>query len=442
MTVAAPPDPAKIRAPVSAQPVPAAGRRAAGRRAAVVLHGLAALVLALGVLVQLVRPLAPDLGPAPPAGSAFDAAFLARAQAYRGPLYVAAAAALCIRIAVFATVALSSAGRAVVDRVVRRVGPQRPARAAAVIITGTVIAADLLIAPLSFWAGYLHDGRFGLRTQGLGGWAYDWAVLHVPVWLGVAVLALVGYWVAGRWPARWPPVAGLAAGLAAAAVTFASPLVLEPLVNDFTPLAAGPVRDEVTAVLDRAGEEVDAILVADASRRSTRENAYISGFGASERVVLYDTLLAQRTPQEVGLVLAHEVAHKRNADVLRFVALAAAGTLVVAYAVDALTRRRTRAGLQSSPADPRGASMVALTLVVLIIASIPVQSFVSRRAEAAADLGSLELTDAPDVFAAMQRGLTTANLAEPQPPPAVTWWWGSHPPAMARLAMARWWEQQ
>lgn len=411
-------------------------------RWAVVLHALAAIVFIAGLVAQLVRPLAPDLGPPPPPDAVFDAGFLARAAAYRTPLYTAATAALIIRIAVFAALALSPRGRALVERVVDRIGAHRPARSAAVVITGAVVAADLLIAPLSFWAGYIHDGRFGLRTQGLSGWLYDWTVLHVPVWLGVAVLALVGYWVARRWPARWPPVAGLAAGLAGAAVVFASPLLLEPLVNDFVPLAAGPVRDEVTAVLDRAGEEVDEILVADASRRSTRENAYISGFGASERVVLYDTLIQQRTPEQVGIILAHELAHQRNADVLRFVGLAAAGTLIAAYAVDAITRRRTRAGRQSSPADPRGAAVVALTLVVLNIASMPVQSFISRRAEAAADLGSLALTDNPEVFASMQVGLTTANLSEPLPPAVVRWWWGSHPPAMARLEMARWWEQR
>lgn len=406
------------------------------------LHALAAVVLVAAIGAQIVRPLAPDLAAAPPASSAFDAAYLARAAAYRTPLYAAAAGALLLRIAVFAGVALTKRGRALVDSVVRRAGERRPARAAAAVITGMVIAADLVIAPLSFWAGYVHDGRFGLRSQGLAGWAYDWLVLHAPVWLGVAALALVGYWVARRWPAHWPPVAGLAAGLAAAVVTFASPLVLEPLVNDFTPLRQGPTRDAVVAVLERAGEDVDAILVADASRRSTRENAYISGFGASERVVLYDTLLEQRSPDEVGVVLAHEIAHKRNADIARSIGLAAAGTLIAAYTVAAVTRRRARSGHQAGPADPRGAALVALTLVVLNIASIPVQSFVSRRAEAAADLGSLQLTDAPDVFAAMQRGLTEANLAEPLPPAAVTWWWGSHPPAMVRLEMARWWEQR
>ena len=407
-----------------------------------VLHALAGLVFVGAVLAQLLRPMAPDLGPAPPPGAEFDAAFLARAAAYRTPLYIAATAALLIRITVFAVVALSTAGRALVDRAVARIGVQRPARAAAVVITGVVIAADLAIAPLSFWAGYIHDGRFGLRTQGMGGWAYDWAVLHAPVWIGVAVLALVGYWAAARWPLRWPPVAGLAAGLAAAVVIFASPLVFEPLVNDFTGLADGPVRDEVVAVLDRAGEDVAAILVADASRRSIRENAYISGFGSSERVVLYDTLIKQRTPEEVGVVLAHELVHKRNADILRFVGLAAAGALIAAYAVDAVTRRRTRSGRQATPADPRGAAVVALTLLVLNIASMPVQSFISRRAESAADLGSLQLTDNPDVFAAMQVGLTTTNVSEPLPPAPVTWWWGSHPSTMARLEMARWWRQR
>ena len=406
------------------------------------LHVAAAAVVALGIAAQIMRPLAPDLGAPPAPQTAFDAAFLARSAAYSRPLYVAVLAALVVRIAVIAAIALSPPGRRLVGRITKAVGKARPARAAAAVIAVAVIAVDLLIAPLAFWAGYVHSGNFGLRTQGVGGWLYDWAVLHVPVWLGVGLLALIGYWVARRWPRAWPPVAGLAAGVAAAVVTFASPLLFEPLLYDFRPLPDGDVRDEVVAVLDAAGEDVAGILVADASRRSTRQNAYVSGYGASQRVVLYDTLVQERPPAEVGVVLAHELAHKRNADVVRFVLLAAAGTLVAAYALDMVGRRRTRAGRQAGVADPSAAAVVLLTVVVLNTLSMPVQSFVSRRAEAAADLGSLDFTAAPEVFAAMQDGLTRTNLSEPLPPAAVTWWWGSHPSTMARLGMARWWQQR
>ena len=406
------------------------------------VHGAALVLLVVGVGAQLVRPLAPDLGPAAPPQTAFDATYLALAAAYRRPLYIAAFVELLARVGAAAALALTPWGRRVVAVIVARVGDHRPARAATVVVTTAVVAIDLLLLPLVFWAGFVHDGNYGLRAQGLAGWLSDWSVYHVPVWLGVAALTLVGYRLPVWWPRLWAPVAGIGAGLVAGVLAFASPLVLEPLMYSFDPLPEGPVRAEVERVLVGAGEEVGAVVVADASRRSSRQNAYISGLGASERVVLYDTLVADRPPDEVGMILAHEIAHKHNGDIARFVGLSLAGGIVGSYVVAAVVGRRTAAGRQSGPADPRAAGVVALTVVLLSVASMPLQSYVSRRAEAAADLKSLAFTDAPDVFARMQRGLTEVNLSHPSPPAVVTWWWGTHPPTMARLTMARWWEQR
>ncbi len=83
-----------------------------------------------------------------------------------------------------------------------------------------------------------------------------------------------------------------------------------------------------------------------------------------------------------------------------------------------------------------------LVALLLNVVGGPLQSLVSRRAEAAADLGALELSERPDVFVDMQIALATANLTEPAPPRWVTLWRGSHPPPMARIGMARWWERQ
>lgn len=406
------------------------------------MHALALALLVAGIAAQVLRPLAPDLGPAAASSTAFDASFVARATAYRNPLYIVGAVGILIRIGAALLLGLTPLGRRVVDAIVRRVGEHRPARAAAAVITAAVVATDLILLPLNFWAGFVHDGAFGLRTQGLGGWFYDWAVFSVPVWLGVAALALVGFRLPVWWPRLWAPLAGIGAGLVAGVLAFVTPVVLEPLSYRFEPLEPGPVRTAVEDVLEAAGEDVDAIVVADASRRSIRQNAYISGLGASERVVLFDTLIEGRRPDEVGVVLAHEIAHKRHADVARFVGLSVAGGIASTYVLAAVVRRRTRHGKQRAPADPRAAGVVFLTVVLLSAAGMPVQSFVSRRAEAAADLRSLEFTDAPDAFARMQRGLTRANLGVPSPPAPVMWWWGSHPSPMARLTMARWWEQR
>lgn len=406
------------------------------------MHATAFVLLVVGIGAQVLRPLAPDLGRAAPPETAFDPSYLALAASYRWPLYIAAFAVLLVRVGAAAAVALTPWGRRVVAGIVARVGQHRPARAAAAVVTTVVVAIDLLVLPVVFWAGFVHDGNYGLRAQGLAGWFSDWAVYHVPVWLGVGLLTLVGYRLPVWWPRVWAPVAGIGAGLVAGILAFASPLLLEPLMFSFEPLAPGPVRTEVERVLAAAGEEVRGVVVADASRQSSRQNAYISGLGSSERVVLYDTLVEARPPDEVGMILAHEIAHKHNADVARFVGLSLAGGIAAAYVVAAVVHRRTTAGLQTGPADPRAAGVVLLTVVLLGVVSTPVQSFVSRRAEAAADLGSLAFTDAPDVFARMQQGVARANLSQPSPPAVVTWWWGTHPPTMARLTMARWWEQR
>ena len=407
-----------------------------------VAHLLAGAVVLIGVGVHVARPLAPDLGPAPSPTGVFDPAFLQRAAQYRQPLYVAMVVALALRLGIAAAAAFTPPGRAAVTWIVNRVGDQRPARAAAAVVLTVVAATDLLLLPLVFWAGFVHDGTFGLRTQGLAGWSYDWLVLHAPVWLGVTVLTLAGYTLARRLPRDWPAVAGVAAGVLGILVTFASPVILEPLSFRFSPLPEGPVRAEVERVLAAAGERIDTIVVADASRRSTRQNAYVSGLGASRRVVLYDTLITERPVDEVGIVLAHELAHRHNQDVARFNLLAAAGAVIAAYVVWLVVSRRTTRGRQRMPADPRAAAVVLLIVLVLNVASIPVQSLVSRRAEAAADLRSLAYTDAPEVFRRMQDGLARANLAEPLPPRVVILWNGSHPSVMARIGMAGWWEQR
>ena len=358
-------------------------------------------------------------------------------------MYLVGVAELLLRLVVATLAAVTPWGRRMAARVVAKIGPQRPARAAAAVVVAIVVLTDLLVLPLVFWRGYVHDGRFGLRTQGLGGWLYDWVVVVVPVWLALGALAVLAVLLVKRRPRSWAPIAGVGVALLGGLVAFAAPLVLEPLSYDFTTLPPGPVRTEVERVLAAADQDVGQILVADASRRSVRQNAYVSGLGSSRRVVLYDTLVQQRPPAEIGVVLAHEIAHDRNGDRLRMVLLAAAGGIVSAYLLAAALRgwRRVR-GRRPHGLDPRAAALAVLVLLVLNTVSLPVQSYVSRRAEAAADLGALSFTQAPDVFSRMQQGLARTNLSDPSPPRPVTLWWGSHPSPMARIGMAQWWARR
>src|SRR5919199_1030405 len=132
------------------------------------------------------------------------------------------------------------------------------------------------------------------------------------------------------------------------ALGFVGPVLLEPLFDRFAPLRDGELADDLRALAARAGVPVRDVLVAEASRRTRKENAYVSGLGRTRRVVLFDTLLRGNEPRAVRLVVAHELGHRRDRHVVKATVLAmaaaAAGVLVVWASV-------------SDPGDPRSAPL-------------------------------------------------------------------------------------
>lgn len=401
-------------------------------------HALAVAVVVAGVLALLVRPTAPPIEQPLPATRWFDADFLDLAARYQRPRDVAAVIAVVVKLAFLAALAVSPPGRRLVGRVADRLG-HRPWLAAAVVAGGAVVLLDVLLLPVAFWSGYVHDGAFGLRTHGLGGWLRDWAAFRAPGWVGASAVAAVGFALARRCPRGWPPLlAGLGA-VAVAAVVAGGPLVLEPLAHRTWPLPAGPTREAVAGVVDRSGVRLDTILVADASRRTVRENAYVSGLGTTRRMVLYDTLVQSRTPEEIRAIVAHELAHHRHRDVERGTLAGMAAVVAATYALAWWLRWRTRRGRQREVADPRAAGVVVAVVLLAALLATPVESAASRRVEAAADWAALELTDDPAAYEALKVDLARRNLSGPDPPWWRHLWWGTHPTPVERLTMAERW---
>jgi len=216
-------------------------------------------------------------------------------------------------------------------------------------------------------------------------------------------------------------------------------VLVEPIFNKFTPMADGPLRRELIALADRDGVPVRDVLVADASRRTRAVNAYVSGFGPTRRIVVYDTMLTEATPDEVVSVVAHELGHARDNDVLTGTALGALGTaagVIVLYLLGFWPWLLRLAGV-SSIGEPRAVGLVVAVAALAGLVGGPAQAFVSRRIEARADAHALALTGDPATFEAMQRRLGTVNLSDPDPP---TWEYlmsASHPSTVERMAAAR-----
>jgi STE24 endopeptidase len=299
----------------------------------------------------------------------------------------------------------------------------------------------LLRFPLSFWRGHVRERRWGFSTQTARGWLYDRAkgFAVAAVITAVAVLAFIA--LARALPGAWPAAAAPGAALLVLAFGFAAPIVLEPLFNRFRPLGDSALAAELRALAVRAGVPVRDVLVADASRRTRRENAYVSGLGATRRVVLFDNLLADSEPRQIKLVVAHELGHRRARHVERGTLLAMAGAAAVVLLLWALLSWPALLETigASGPGDPRVAPFLLLVVSVFELLALPLGAALSRRWEREADLSSLELTRDQEAFESAHRRLASANLADLEPPRAAYALLFSHPTPPERIAAARVW---
>lgn len=280
-----------------------------------------------------------------------------------------------------------------------------------------------------------HRLANGLSTQTWTGYARDVATNEViaVVTTSLGLLVLLG--VARRWSRAWPAVA---AGLVAALVvlgSFVYPLVVEPLFNDFTPLSDAELRSEIFALADQEGVVIDDVLVADASRRTTTLNAYVSGFGNTRRVVVYDNLVETLPRDQTLSVIAHELGHARHGDVVIGTAMGALGGAVGVGLLGLL--------MTAAPGRRRGelgdAGLVPLILALAVwatLAASPLQNGISRQIETRADVDALKATGDPVAFVEMHKLLALRSLADPSPPAWMQWWWGSHPTTLERVAVA------
>jgi STE24 endopeptidase len=208
------------------------------------------------------------------------------------------------------------------------------------------------------------------------------------------------------------------------------PVVVEPMFNRFSSMSESPLRDRLMSVVQRSGIQVEDILVADASRRTTALNAYVSGFAGTRRVVVYDTMVARVPEDQIAMVTAHELGHVAHHDVLRNTAVAALWMSVGAIAL--VAGAPLVAGVE-----------VAWLLAVTALASqvtAPVQSAFSRAVERSADDYALELASSPQevtAFAQVQRQLAIDNVSSLKPLRALYLMYATHPLAPERIQHAR-----
>lgn len=310
----------------------------------------------------------------------------------------------------------------------------------AVLAAVALFALITRLATLPFaWASRQRRLEEGLTQQSTSGWLADLGREYLVQVLLTALVVIVLIWCARRWRVWWPAVAATLGAALVVVGSYLYPVLLEPVFNDFETMPDGDLRSSIMELADREGVQIDDVLIADASRRTTTLNAYVSGFGSTKRVVVYDNLVSSVPEAQVLSVVAHELGHARDGDVVIGTALGAGGTAfgvsLLAFVVNSAALRR-RSGSDGA-GDVRVVPLVlALAAIGSVLAS-PVQSTISRQIEIRADQTALEITGDPEAFQAMQTTLCIRAVCDPTPPAFTQFWFGSHPTVLERVAMAR-----
>jgi STE24 endopeptidase len=311
-----------------------------------------------------------------------------------------------------------------------------------------LLVITLLDVPLRVYGHHLGL-VYGLSVQRWGSWALDWAKSFAISWVVTGLLVMVLFWIIRRSPDRWwfwfwiPTMVAVLFGV------YLSPILVDPLFNKFEPLqSAHPALvEQLERVVARSGVSLppDRMFFMRASQKVTGLNAYVTGFGPSKRLVLWDTTITQSTPDELSGVFGHELGHYALHHIV-FGVLFAAAALLVAFFVgqwmsQGLLRRYGARWRIRSREDWACLAVLMLVLNVLSFFSAPIENAFSRSIEHAADVYGQEaihgIVAEPQTTTVQSfQRLGEAALEDPASHPFVEFWTFSHPSTSSRAAFA------
>ncbi|MEY8876962.1 MAG: M48 family metallopeptidase [Leptothrix sp. (in: b-proteobacteria)] len=307
------------------------------------------------------------------------------------------------------------------------------------LLLGVTLVGSVLDLPFDLWRTFRIEQRFGFNRMTLGLWLRDQLVgAVVGLVVAVPLLAALLWLMASAGSLWWLWAFALLAGFTLV-MQVLYPTVIAPLFNKFQPLADTVLVQRVQALMQRCGFQAQGFYVMDGSKRSAHANAYFTGFGASKRVVFFDTLLQRLTPDEIEAVLAHELGHFHHRHVpKRLVTMMGVWLASLALLGWLMNQPAFYAGLGVAPnllAPNHGTALVLLMMVAPVFGFFvkPLTAALSRRHEFEADAYACAQAAPGDLSAALLK-LYEDNASTLTPDPVYVRVHYSHPPASERLA--------
>ncbi|WJF91026.1 M48 family metallopeptidase [Paraburkholderia bonniea] len=306
------------------------------------------------------------------------------------------------------------------------------------LVAAVIALLSLIDLPFEYYRQFVIEARFDFNRMSRGIFFADRLKgLALGVILGLpllfAVLWLMNQAGSAWWLWAWVVWVGFQL-----LVLLLYPTFIAPLFNKFEPLQDDALKSRIEALMQRCGFAAKGLFVMDGSRRSAHGNAYFTGFGASRRIVFFDTLLARLNGREIEAVLAHELGHFKRRHVMKRMAVTFALSLVMLALLGWLAQCVWfYEGLGVRPSLIGGNSGLALVLFFLVAPVFlffvtPLGSLSSRKHEFEADAFAATQTDAQDLVNALVK-LYEDNASTLTPDPLYSAFYYSHPPASQRI---------
>src|SRR6266699_6359625 len=300
-----------------------------------------------------------------------------------------------------------------------------------------MLSYQLISAPLTYYSSYILPHRYGLSTMSLKNWLLDLLKgLALSLVFSIFAVELV-YLLLAAQPQTW--WLWVAAALLFFSVVMANlaPVLILPLFYKFSPLPEGELAQRLLALAERAHTRVRGVFTMQMSSKTTAANAALMGLGNTRRIVLGDTMLDRYTPDEIEVVLAHELGHHVHRDLWKLILTQSALTLGGLYVVNlALHWAVDTQHFYQSLTDVAAMPFIFLLIAVFGLIVLPLGNGLSRAIEYQADEYALQATKMIAAFKSAMTRLANQNLADIEPSPLIEFLFHDHPPVGKRLKHA------
>ncbi len=300
-----------------------------------------------------------------------------------------------------------------------------------------ILAYEIITAPIAYYSGFVLPHRYGLSTMSLKSWLGDlFKGLVLGLVLEVLVIEFV-YALLAFQPQTWWLWVALALLFFSVVMANLAPILILPIFYKFTPLPEGDLTKRLLALAERAHTRVRGVFTMQMSNKTTAANAALMGLGNTRRIVVGDTMLDRYTPDEIEVVLAHELGHHVHRDIWKLIISQSILMLGGLYLVNVVLHwvvetQHVYIGLADAATIPLLlALMGAFGLIVM-----PISNGFSRAIEYQADEYALQATRMVGPFKSAMTRLANQNLSDVEPSPVVEFLFHDHPSINKRLRHA------